>query len=120
MQFIQCFGGIGANVVDVDQAFVDAHTTSFQTYVPFDPTVHAKFKPRDVVDHKTGALDSAYRLKAQTADILDVDHDAMVVAGLDAARVRAARAVADAAVAAAEAIKPSKEVVRVVTFRPRR
>jgi hypothetical protein len=54
MKYIQCFGGIGANVVDVSPEFVQANTTAFQTYVELDRKAHAAFRPGDVHDGKGG------------------------------------------------------------------
>lgn len=78
MLYIQCFGLIGANIVDVDEAFVQANTTKFQTYIPYDEVKHANFTPRDVLDPKSGDIDSSYRLSVENAEKLGQDADKVV------------------------------------------
>ena len=78
MKYIQCFGGIGANVVDVDPIWAERHTTDFQAYIPYDDAVHAAFRPRDRVT-KNGvdatrriAIESAERQLVIAADTLEL------------------------------------------------
>lgn len=49
MKCIQCFYGVGANIVDVSRDFIDANTSANQTYIPYNETVHSTFRPRDKV-----------------------------------------------------------------------
>jgi hypothetical protein len=68
MKYIQCFGGIGANVVDVSPAFVASATTKFQTYVAYDAVKHAAFQPRDRVS--AAGVDSTRRLALESAEVV--------------------------------------------------
>lgn len=94
MKMIQCFGGIGANVVDVSPQFVAANTSAFQTYVPFDPVKHANFRPRDSVK-ANGDLVSTRRIAIEAAE-----------KALSEAKDETAEAAAIADLQAAEALPP--------------
>jgi hypothetical protein len=67
MKCIQCFGGVGANIVEVSQEFIDSNTSDYQTYVLYDDIKHASFRPRDRVT--TEGVDSTQRVVIEAAVI---------------------------------------------------